>query len=347
MISRITLVTRLVSLCTFLCVVIGCSSLYGLIARWRLLSKEELGHAGSFKSILFFDEQNGVALNALGLAQTTDGGRSWSWLLDSGNRGFYSMRFIDRQEGWIVGAQHATDEERPAMTVRRSPLILRTEDGGITWRNIDLDQFVGTAATKFSAFHSICTERSGTVWLAGDAGIVEATIEADELRVSNVTNTPAAVNDLSCDDFGKVWAVGNNGLIMNYADKQWVSIESRDTSAFYNKVKVKGNVIWLVGGTRAKESNMVKGLVLNSVNGSKWEDRTPPDAGLLFDLAVAENEGWLIGARGSIYHTNDNGVTWLKEISPTQNDLVSVFVLNDERAWIGGDKLCVLGLKPK
>jgi hypothetical protein len=130
MISRITLVMRLISLCTLLCVMIGCSFLHGLIARWRLLSKEELGHAGSFKSILFFDEQNGVALNALGLAQTTDGGRSWDWLLDSGNRGFYSMRFIDRQQGWIVGAQHDTDEERPAMSVRRSPLILRTEGCG-------------------------------------------------------------------------------------------------------------------------------------------------------------------------------------------------------------------------
>ena len=75
-----------------------------------------------------------------------------------------------------------------------------------------------------------------------------------------------------------------------------------------------------------------------------WENKTPGGAGQLFDLDLSGNEGWLVGAHGSIYHTNNGGETWRKEISPTENDLYSVFFVNAKRGWIGGDKLIVLGL---
>jgi len=346
MIRRITNLVRLVSLSTSVCVLICCSFLGSdLTTSWRVLSQQGLSHAGPFHSIIFFDELNGFALTALGLASTTDGGTNWTWLLESGNRGFYSMRFVDRQTGWIVGAESKPSEGDSAIgSTNRSPFILKTEDGGKAWRGIDLNQFLSSEGTKFSTFFSICTEHSGTVWLAGNAGIVEATIQSDKLRTSQVTTTRAAVKDLSCNDSGEVWAVGDNGLVMHYRGKNWASIEYPNGSAFYNRVKVIGNAVWITGGIRERGQDGATGLLASSRNESAWENRTPPEAGLLFDLDLSENEGWLVGVQGSIYYTNNGGTTWKKESSPTENDLFSVF-LNAKQGWIGGDKLIVLGLK--
>lgn len=343
--NRIAYLGRLVGLSTYLCVLICCSSLKGdLTTEWSVLSQKTVGHPPPFTSIIFFDEFNGLGLSPLGLGSTTDGGSTWKWQLENGNRGLYSMKFVDRQLGWIVGAESKVKEgDSSAGQINHKPLILRTEDGGITWNQINIDRFLGSNGAGFSTFLSICRDRAGSIWLAGNAGIVQGAIESNELRVGSITTTKAVVNDLSCNNSEEVWAVGDKGLIMHYQQKQWTSNQYPDDSAFYNKVKIMGNAVWLVGGTRVKGGDVGQGLLLKSADGNSWENKTPRDAGLLFDLAFTGNEGWLVGAPGSLYYTNNGGAAWQKEKSPTENDLFSVFFLNAKRGWIGGDKLTVLG----
>lgn len=342
----ISYIGRLVALGACVCVLLTCCSSFksNLTTDWRVLSQRSVGHPPPFTSLIFFDELNGLGLTPLGLGGTTDGGSTWTWRLEDGNRGLYSMRFVDRQGGWIVGAESKATEEDSAISQRNhKPFILRTEDGGTTWRDVDLDQFLRSEGTRFSSFFSICTSRGGATWLAGDAGIVEATIESDKLRTRQLTVARATVRDLWCNESEEVWAVGDEGLIMHYREGKWTSIQYPDGNAFYSRIKVIGKAIWLVGGTREKGQDQVKGLLLNSDNGYAWENKTPRDAGLLFDFDLSQNEGWLVGAQGNIYHTSDGGSAWEKETSPTENDLLSIFLLKGTRGWIGGDKMTVLG----
>ena len=336
----------MVGLSTSLCFLICCASLNSnLRPQWRVLSQEGFGEAGPYASIIFFDELNGLALNALGLASTTDGGAHWIERLDSGNRGFYRMRFVNRQKGWIIGAERKNTEEDSVVGPRsHKPMIVRTEDGGITWREIKLDRFLGSEGASFSAFHSMCLGPSGTAWIVGDGGIVEATIESDALQTSHVTMTGAELNDVSCLDSGEVWATGRNGLIMHYQQGKWESIQYPDRNVLFGRVKVIGNAVWLIGGIQAKGQNEAHGLLLKIQNGNTWENKTPDEAGQLYDLDLTGNEGWLVGAKGNIYHTSNGGSVWRKEMGPTENDLFSIFLLNKKRGWIGGDKLTVLGL---
>jgi len=346
MFSRITRIGGLIGLSISLCIVLCCTSLSGdSKRRWRVVSQEHVGHPPLFDSIIFFDELNGLGLTALGLGSTTDGGINWTWRLESGHRGLYSMRFVDRQKGWIVGAENKVAEEDPAISSTDfKPFILITEDGGTTWQKINVDQFLGTEGARFSTFFSMCLEPSGAAWIVGNAGIVRATIESNAMRTLEVTLTRAALKDVSCNPVGEVWAAGDDGLIMHSEEKKWTMIPYPDGNVFFNRVKVVGNAVWLVGGIRANGQEGVKGLLLNSKDGSAWENKTPREAGLLIDLEFIENEGWLVGAQGGIYHTNNGGATWRKETSPTENDLFSIFFLNAKRGWIGGDKLTVLGL---
>jgi photosystem II stability/assembly factor-like uncharacterized protein len=237
------------------------------------------------------------------------------------------------------------EKDRSISSRNFKPFILITEDGGATWREINLEQFIGAEGARFSTFYSLCIDRSGKAWMAGDAGIIEATIEFDALQTSAVTMTRSALKDVSCNDSGEVWAVGDEGLIMHYQEKKWTSIQYPDSSAFYNRVKVIGNAVWLVGGIRARGQDVGTGLLLKSHDGKAWEAKTPDGVGLLTDLDFAANEGWLVGTQGSIYHTTNGGEVWQKEISSTENDLFCIFLLNAKRGWIGGNKLTVLGLE--
>jgi photosystem II stability/assembly factor-like uncharacterized protein len=293
---------------------------------------------------MFFDQLNGLKLSPLGLFSTTDGGINWFPRLESrGRRGFYAMRFVSLQKGWIVGAQSVGNEHLAPGISSDKPLILMTGDGGQTWKEIVVDLKFKSSEASFSAFLSICANPLGTVWIIGNAGIIEGTIDSNVLRIDKVTSTNEELRDVTCDDSGNVWAVGAGGLIMHYQQGRWLSIRYPDNNAFFSRVKIIKDNAWVVGGVSTREVVDPKGLLLKINNGRDWENKTPPASELLFDVAFNGSEGWLVGARGMIYHTFNDGAAWRKETTPTQNDLFYI-LLSGNRGWIGGDKMTLLGL---
>jgi photosystem II stability/assembly factor-like uncharacterized protein len=313
------------------------------LGRWKILSKAPGSDGIPFVRVMFFDEMSGLALTTAYLAKTTDGGQHWSEQLRSKDRqGFSSMLFLDHRIGWIVGEERGsveTDASKPSTS--RKPVLLETVDSGISWRNVNIEQFERLEGVGFSGFSSICAERSGTVWIVGDAGIVKATIESGVLRSPEVTLTRKPLNDVSCSD-GEVWAVGEDGLIMQYSRNRWAVVPSPQADAFFNRVKITSSGVWVLGGV-AKEEGSTAGLVLYRHSRNEWENKTPFSAGLIVDLDVNQRKVWLIGVQGTIYLSNNDGETWQREVSPTANDLYSIFMLNKEHGWIGGDGLTMLG----
>ena len=88
------------------------------------------------------------------------------------------------------------------------------------------------------------------------------------------------------------------------------------------------------------------GILLRSRDkGRTWEDKTPKSAPLLKDLVLRDGRGWLVGAGGAIYLSMDNGESWIKLETPTQNDLQEIFFLDSRHGWIVGDKATVLRLE--
>lgn len=315
--------------------------------RWQVFSEATGSHATSFNSLMFFNESDGLGLTALGLESTTDGGRNWTPRLDSGGtRGFYAMRFSGRHTGWILGTERTVAVSRASSsTLSLKPLLLRTNDGGTTWTTINLNDLPAFGGTRFTLFSSMCFDPAGKAWIAGDAGIVEGTIESDTLRTRSFTASSRALNSVACDKAPQVWAVGDGGIIMRYEGQQWRSTTYADDAAYFTQVKVVGPDIWLAGGIPRKGQLGSRGLLVSSRNGQDWEDRTPSAAETLYDLEIKGIEGWAVGANGGIYYTRNGGLVWAKERSPTSSDLLAIFLLDERRAWIGGDRLTVLGYK--
>jgi photosystem II stability/assembly factor-like uncharacterized protein len=318
-------------------------------AKWKVLTEGKHSHIVPFNSITFFDSSNGLGIDVVSIEKTTDGGKTWVTILDYNDMGFYSLVFTNQKNGWIVGTESkildSEEENRVASSKNHKPVILKTEDGGLNWHKVSVDEGSLTKKdARFSAFLDICFDKSGKSWIVGDGGIVEAMIESETLKISSVIFTENTLNNVSCSESGEVWAVGDNGLVMHLQNNSWTK-KNLNNDAFLKKVKVVGNNVWLVGSARSKEETQVRGILLRSRdNGQTWEDKTPASANGLFDLYLNESQGWLVGASGTILHTNDGGQTWQREKSPTDNDLVTIFFLNPNQGWIGGSKRTVLRL---
>ena len=188
--------------------------------------------------------------------------------------------------------------------------------------------------------------------------------------------------DACFDSTGKLWIVGNRGIInasvkenrLNVASvhpttdilysvacapdgRIWAAGQGTvlssdngwqrkqiDRNYYFGKVKVIANDIWLLGGIH---SNAVSGpnlgvLLRSSNSGNTWESKLPESAGLPYDLVKSDGMLWLIGASGQIHYSKDNGDSWVKFPSPTNADLLSVYFLDQQTGWITGDRGTVL-----
>jgi photosystem II stability/assembly factor-like uncharacterized protein len=64
----------------------------------------------------------------------------------------------------------------------------------------------------------------------------------------------------------------------------------------------------------------------------------PTDANLYAVHFADPRQGWIVGQKGLILHTEDGGKTWIKQDSGlTNSDLYSVFFLDSQNGWTCGD----------
>ena len=309
---------------------------------WKKISERlDVYDAPTYGSIFFFDENNGVALTIASMESTKDGGKTWKTSSDFNNKAISSLVFTN-PDIWVVGEELTSENEK-----RNKPIILKTNDKGIHWENQVFDaSSLKQVNEKFSNFKSMCFDKNGKSWLVGDGGIIEAKFHENRVSVLNIFETKEKLYRVFCEDSGRIWAVGGNGVITYYDKNQWNYQKLGDDKSF-TKIMVNSDYIWLTGSSISisNESRkvVVKGILLRSKDkGLTWEDKTPALADGLVDIYFENNTGWVVGLKGGIYSTVDGGDSWIKQISPTQNNLVSIFFCNSENGWISGDKGTIL-----
>src|SRR5262245_4254388 len=55
-----------------------------------------------------------------------------------------------------------------------------------------------------------------------------------------------------------------------------------------------------------------------------------------YGVHILDNRAWVVGYYGTILHSNDRGLTWRLQRSPTRSSLFRVRIINRERGWISG-----------
>jgi photosystem II stability/assembly factor-like uncharacterized protein len=259
-----------------------------------------------------------------------------------------SVRFVDAQKGWAVGAWGA---------------ILKSVDGGLTWSSLDTgrNEFTGIFLTDFDKG-----------WIAGEGGVWQTNNGGGSWSKGT---QPIGGTAVFFVDANVGWAVGSSGRINkttngggSWAGQQGAGSDYPDLNAVYFANGQKG---WACGSGK---------LFRTTNGGSTWSTSTTsslgrsvqfvnPDTGWLVggtirrsndggvtwftqDSATSQNywaawflnrnEGWAVGVSGLIRHTMDGGVTWETQVSNTTQTLYSVHFVDSARGWAVGEKGMVL-----
>jgi len=296
-------------------------------SNWHLVGTGEHPHDPPFLALSFTDSDHGWGITPTALFETSDGGQKWISRLESsdGRRTFVSVNFVNRHNGFIVGAQGTGTE--------RSPLIVRTIDGGKSWQDTSIPD---RSMVTRGGLHGVgfCADLG---WAVGVNVILDTTNGGQTWEMQR-KNKDEVLFSVACLSASRACAVGQNGLILCTKDggKTWVS-QTSGTTDNLARIRFFGEDGWIVGGIAGKSV-----LLRTRDAGTNWQPQQLDISEALFDIYFSGTRGWIVGANGTLLQSTDGGQTWEPQVSSTKNNLMCLFFLSPHLGWAGGDKQTLL-----
>lgn len=238
--------------------------------------------------IYFRNDDNGYLVAGRKMFITRDAGRTWletrisrSGEFGSGYPDFLSIRFSDKKRGYVVGSVLKKSGNEDVVV---DSLLMRTEDGGDTWRRINVP-------TKAELFHLDFNGNSHG-WIVGDEGVVLATTDEGNTwtKQSSGTNLPLYNVDFRDDNDGYI--VGKTGVILRTENggRTWQRVDSAFKETLMRVDFADDKNGWIVG---------YGGSVLRSVDrGTTWTRENLNTRERLYGLYMDKKFGWAVGAKG-------------------------------------------------
>lgn len=288
--------------------------------------------------VKFVSDREAWAIGYPGLIlHTTDAGGSWQRVNSHTKDALFALDFAGEQGGWIVGRDGLlliTKDSGSDWQVKESlcndPLfdvdfidekngviigyfgqIHTTEDGGQTWQAHELEVMMNAS---INAVHVMSKE---VIWLAGEAPLFELDYneELSEDAISNVyksvdggetwlpvkTGTYYTLYDIYFTDDLNGWAVGAKGTMVATQDggESWRKIETNTKSQLL-KLYANKDAVWTVGTEGVVYKVAGDAVKRVDVKAYTW----------LSSIAFSGIRGLIVGGRGTILSTRDNGKTW-------------------------------------
>lgn len=319
-----------------------------------------------WSAVWFVDKNTGwLAGSECVIIKTTDGGRNWA------PQGLFTWRgtigdicFTDKNHGWAVGGGYGD--------VDRTGLILKTTDGGATWRT--------TLHGKTDGFRGVCFVNDKVGWAVGGErsknGLIMKTTDGGETWVAQDCGRPyqgsgSWVFESVCFVDEKTgWLVGNGREIFKTTDggNTW-SVNKPEGAGILKRVQfVDRNTGWVLsrkmlrttdGGKTWTEhafgkddyvrsfhfSDALNGVALavggNALRtrdgGKTWSSVAVPQVtGFSPNVYMLDaKEGWAVGDF-AIMHTMDGGSTWDPRSSGKEDVAIGVQFVNPKLGWIVG-----------
>ena len=240
--------------------------------------------------IYFRNDDHGYLVAGRKLFITHDAGRSWQEIkiyrsgeFGAGRPEFLSIRFSDKNRGYIIGSvlRQSGDDD-----IVVDSLVMRTEDGGDTWRRI-------TVPTKRELFH-VDFDGNSRGWIVGDDGVILASTDEGYTWVKQSSGTTMPLYNVDFRDSKEGYIVGKSGTILRTENGGWtwekVATNFKDT--FMRVDFADGKNGWIVG---------YSGTILRSSDkGRTWTRQESLTGERLYGLYMDKKYGWAVGAKGTI-----------------------------------------------
>ena len=324
---------------------------------WKLWESPELIFENLW-AIKLNSAGKGVAVGDKGWVFLTTDGKSWTplprhfgnkndavamvddqiWATGSNGTIHYSKNF---GENWtllpqVIGQNlykiGVADNNR-AIGVGYASSMIKTEDGGLTWRS---GFIVANNRTELQLW-GIGFATSDVGWVAGFGGFIAKTTDGgDSWVLQEQSVTSDWLRHIWVLDEKTLWIVGGKGAIIKTED---------------------GGSKWTLQGAGVATSDLkgIDGLDRNRLvavgdkstflyttdGGQTWEKAKHDlvgDKGINGVFMIDDSHAWAVGATGVLLFSSDAGKTWKNQRSPATVALDGVRFKDAKTGWIVGDK---------
>ncbi len=264
--------------------------------RSGLIGKRPRTRSVDLNAVVFVDTLRGcIAAGAGTMITTTDGGETWDRIPPTGP--VYAQNkdidFVDDRNGWVIGRQG----------------VLRTDDGGDSWRRVDEEEkMTGDALDFLDLEHGWVVGKFGAAHRTEDGGVTWEKVEAW-----------GDLEGLSGDEMPKFTSVHfsdeNHGWIAGYI-REFPGFEQHD---------------W--------------GVIIHTSDGGRtWEHQLDGVESLLKSIRFENNRrGWAVGynvndGTAQILATENGGGSWEIQTTIHGEELLALFE-RDGQVWAVGDRV--------
>ena len=307
--------------------------------------QQNTGTNANLKSVKFIDENYGWVVGEDGtILMSIDGGINWTNQNSNTNATLNSVDFFDTNIGWATGYNGT---------------ILRTTNGGNNWISVDslnisdpifsvnfVDENTGWAVggnpylPQFSSL-ILKTTDSGVSWLAQNSEIDNALYSVDfvDQNIGYAVGTENVV--LKTTDGGETWIEQYNFVFSEKSNSAQSINSFIDGVGGLRSVFFKdANNGWAAGG----ENEYSKKLYSTTNGGITWDLKYyGSEEWDFFSIFMTEGgNGWAVGDGGSIFISNDDGKSWIRQFSGSgccnADDINSIFFIDENTGWAAGKR---------
>ena len=256
----------------------------------RSWAKYALNTTENINEIYFRNNDNGYVVAGKSILVTRDGGRTWAEtrIYRDGEFGtampdFLSIRFTDKKRGYLVGSlfRRVGNDELVV-----DSLVMRTEDGGDTWRRVSVP-------TKTELVH-VDFDGNSRGWIVGHNGVVLASSDEGNTWKQQLSGTAASLYNVDFRDKNEGYIVGSEGTILRTenggATWEKVTTNFRDTFLRVDFADDKNG--WIVGRSGS--------ILRSSDKGKSWIRQESNTKSHLYGLFMAKKYGFAVGADGTV-----------------------------------------------
>ncbi len=326
-------------------------------------SVQPSGTTRHLQTVLLLDANTAFAIGDFGtLLRSSDGGDTWEQQANVPSSHLYGISFANASHGLAVGCRVSADG-----VCENSGIILRTEDGGVTWNT---DFFYGSSEALYAvSFFSRVDPLDVVIAVGQDETFLysrfwsHGSIPRVQLHAVSFLNAAVGLavghrlfdaEILRTTDGGATWAVqfmggdslygvtfvdanraiavgfGGSGVILG-SDNGGLSWTTRYVQRETNILGVSfgdANTGIAVG---IRVGILTGGKIWRTTDGGyTWAEvyDTPPE---LYGVSmVSATTGTAVGLQGTILRTTDGGGSWTPQVSPTFQHLRSVSFVDED-----------------
>lgn len=253
-------------------------------------AKVPLNTTEDINEIYFRNDDNGYLVAGKKMFITRDAGLTWQETriyragdFRKGTPEFLSIRFAGKKVGLAIGSlwQHVGNED-----IVVDSLVMRTDDGGETWRRI-------TVPSKKELYH-LDFNGGSHAWIVGDDGIILASTDGGETWHVQSGGTKLPLYNVDFRDDNEGYVVGKSGTILRTENggNTWEKVNAGYTETLMRVNFADDKNGWIVGYGGA--------ILRSSDKGRTWIRQSSKSGERIYGLFMGKKYGWAVGAKGLI-----------------------------------------------